>query len=266
MDVRDKLWLWGHPAGSLDGRHGVQGESRITPVEAACYLGTPNLIVVNYGNSGPFPPFDQFALPMRSLKRVVWSIVGDAGQTDAALREEVFKLAARMPNITGLMMDDFFRDPEGGEDGPLGALSRAELRAVRERLRLPERTLDLWVVLYQHMLDWPVQEQLDLCDKVTLWTSKTEALRDLESSFDRLEKLAPRQGKLLGCYMQDYEARQPMPLQLMKRQCEFALDLLRQRRIEGIIFHASCICDLGLDAVEWARGWISEVGGTVIPA
>jgi hypothetical protein len=266
MEVRDKLWLWGHPAGSHNGRHGVQHESRITPVEAACYLGIPNLIVVNYPQSGPFPPFDKFALPMRSLKRVVWSIVGAAGQTDAALREEVFKLAARMPNITGLMMDDFFHDPEDEEKGPFGALSPAELQAVRERLRLPERTLDLWVVLYSHMLDLPVQEHLDLCDKVTFWTWKAEALRDLGFSFDRLEKLAPRQGKLLGCYMWDYGARQPMPLQLMKRQCEFALDLLRQRRIEGIIFLASCICDLGLDTVEWTRGWISEVGGAAIPA
>jgi len=31
-------------------------------------------------------------------------------------------------------------------------------------------------------------------------------------------------------------------------------------RIEGMIFLASCICDLPLDAVEWSRRWIAKVG------
>jgi hypothetical protein len=27
-----------------------------------------------------------------------------------------------------------------------------------------------------------------------------------------------------------------------------------------MIFVSSCECDLGLDTVEWLRGWIAEVG------
>ena len=30
--------------------------------------------------------------------------------------------------------------------------------------------------------------------------------------------------------------------------------------IDGVIFLASCICDLELQTVEWTRQWIAEVG------
>jgi hypothetical protein len=84
LRVRDKLWLWGHPAGSHHGdtaRHyNLPGKSRITPVEAAHYMGVPNLLMVTYPGYGPKPPYDQLALSMRSLEQVVWSVVGASGR------------------------------------------------------------------------------------------------------------------------------------------------------------------------------------------
>jgi hypothetical protein len=50
-----------------------------------------------------------------------------------------------------------------------------------------------------------------------------------------------------------------MPLDRMERQCTLGLEWLRRRRIEGMIFLATCICDLDLDAVEWTRRWIAQV-------
>jgi len=35
---------------------------------------------------------------------------------------------------------------------------------------------------------------------------------------------------------------------------------LREGAIDGMIFLASCICDLELETVEWTRRWIQEVG------
>jgi hypothetical protein len=46
----------------------------------------------------------------------------------------------------------------------------------------------------------------------------------------------------------------------MQKQCLLGLEWLRKGRIEGMIFLASCICDLNLEAVEWTRNWIREVG------
>jgi hypothetical protein len=76
---------------------------------------------------------------------------------------------------------------------------------------------------------------------------------------DAVERLAPSCGRLLGCYMFDYEPHRLMPLDRMERQCTLGLEWLRRRRIEGMILLATCICDLDLDAVEWTRRWIAQV-------
>ena len=76
----------------------------------------------------------------------------------------------------------------------------------------------------------------------------------------RLEELAPHSRRMLGLYMWDYGTHTPMPLELMQLQAEIGLRWLREGRIEGMIFLASCICDLQLDAVEWSRKWISQLG------
>jgi len=252
--IRDRLWIWGHEAGSHDGAWGLKGRSRMTPAESAHYLGLPNLIMVRYGGR-PAPPFDQYAIPFRTLKRVVWSIVGAGGKTEASERQHVIDLAARCPNVVGVMMDDFF-----SADPATPSLSVEELQRVRALLASAGRSLDLWVVLYDYQLGWPVGKHLGLCDKINFWTWKASQLPDLESNFERLERLAPRAGKVLGCYLWDYGQSQPMPLDLMKWQCELGLRWLREKRIEGMIFLASCICDLDLEAVEWTRRWIAEVG------
>ena len=61
--------------------------------------------------------------------------------------------------------------------------------------------------------------------------------------------------------MWDYGQKRAMPVDLMAMQCETGLEWLHQGRIEGMIFLASCVCDLELEAVEWTRSWIARVGG-----
>lgn len=254
--VRDRFWIWAHEAGSHNDQYGLSSRSRMTPVEGAFYLDVPNLIMVRY-HDRPAPPYDQYAVPFRPLKRVVWSIVGAAGKTEAGERQHVIELAKRSPNIVGVIMDDFFRNDPA--DGKLGSLSVDQLRDVRSQLAATGRPLELWVVLYAHQLGFPVGEHLDQCDTLTFWSWKADELVDLERNFGRAEKVSPRTRKLLGCYMWDYGQNRPMPVALMQRQCEVGLDWLRSGRIEGMIFLANCICDLEIEAVEWTRRWIEKV-------
>jgi hypothetical protein len=258
--VRDRLWLWGHDAGSHNDAWGLPGPSRITPVEAAFYLGIPNVIMVRYSGRPPLP-FDQYAVPFRSLRRVVWSVVGANGRTGPKEREHVLALAARQPNITGVIMDDFFAgafDEDQRRD--LAALSLGQLRQLRSQLRIGRRRLDLWAVLYESQLGKPLSDYLELLDTVSFWTWDSAKLCDLPSNFEKVEAVAPKRGKVLGCYLWDYGKKRPMPLDLMERQCQCGLEWLQAGRIEGVIFLASCICDLDLEAVEWTRGWIAKVG------
>jgi hypothetical protein len=261
--VRERLWLWGHEAGSHDGHFNLPGKSRMTPAEAAFYLDIPNLIMVRYDDK-PAMPFDQLALALRPLHRVHWSVVGAMGRSTAAETEHVLDLATRFPNITGVFLDDFFRDgaPDTAQSAGTesGALPLAELQALRNRLVVAGRRLDLGVTLYTHQLEQPLGPYLDHCDLVSLWTWKSPDLEHLEAHMSKCEALAPHSVKFLGLYLWDYGLKQPMPLELMQMQAELGLRWLRDGRVGGLIFLASCICDLGLETVEWSRAWIRQVG------
>jgi hypothetical protein len=256
--IHDRFWLWGHPAGSHNERWNLPGESKIAPVDAARFMGIPNVIMVRYGREAILPTTAD-AEPFQALDRVVWSVVGAGGSHAAEYEDRVFELADRLPNMTGVMMDDFFKKPESG--GDVGVLSLEEIERLRGRLKDRERLLDLWVVLYDHQLGFSVREHLELCDVVTFWTWRAENLDNLERNFAKAEEILPRAcRKVLGCYMWDYGAKKPMPVETMEMQCEKGLRWLREGRIEGMIFLASCICDLGVPAVEWTREWIAEMG------
>jgi hypothetical protein len=255
--VRNRLWLWGHEAGSQGPEWGIEKRSRMTPAEAAFYMGIPNLIMVRYEGK-PEMPFDQLAISFRPLAQVYWSVIGAGGTTSEAETQHVLDLAGRFPNITGVFMDDFFLGANPGNS--LGVLSLEEIATLKRRLAVGGRRLDLAVTLYTHQLDLPLEPYLELCDQVSLWTWKAPDLRDLEQNFAKLERLAPRSGKLLGLYMWDYGLLRPMPLDSMTMQCEMGLRWLREGRVGGLIFLASCICDLELETVEWGRAWIAGVG------
>lgn len=258
--VKDRFWIWGHEAGSHNNQYGIKGLSRMTPVEAAFYLGVPNIIMVRYADK-PAPPYNQYAIALSPLKRVVWSIVGDEGCSDKeneiVLVQEV---ASRFPNICGVMMDDFFQRFTTKDGQKKAAFTPEQLADIQSQLTVSSRKLDLWVVLYDRQLDLPVGEYLKQCDVVTFWTWQAKEIENLEQNFERAEKLSPSCRKVLGCYMYDYGEGKPMPVSLMEKQCQLGLQWLRQGRIEGMIFLCSCICDLGLEAVEWTREWIQEVG------
>jgi len=105
--VRDRLWIWGHVEGVYDNAWGLPMNSRMTPLQAAGFLDTPNLIMVRYAGK-PAPPFGEYAAQYSNLQKLMWSFVSAGGETSAEEQEHVLDLARKMPNITGLFMDDFF--------------------------------------------------------------------------------------------------------------------------------------------------------------
>jgi len=258
--VRDRFWLFACVAGADNEGWRLKRPSRMTPAEGAFYLDVPNLIMVCWKGK-PAPPYDQYAIPFRPLKQVVWSVVGSGGETADRERKAVFALAERTPNITGIFMDDFFTN----EGDKVARLSLDELRGLRKQAELADRRLDLWVVLYTHQLDRPTQEHLKLCDKVTLWTWRSADLAHLETNMARFEKLAGQSGKLLGLYMYDFGAKGEMPVDRMQKQCELGLQWLKEGRIEGMVFLANTVADLDFEAVEWTRQWIARVGDQPLP-
>ncbi len=260
--TRDAFWIWGHEAGGFH-RHRnnmwrLPGTSRMTPAEGAYYMGIPNIMVVRFANQ-PAPPFRQYALPLRPLKRIVWSIVGDSSSVSNDQQpdiKEVISLSEDFPNLTGAIMDDFFLDDQQSP----GRYTPEEVEGFRAQLHATPRPLDLYVVLYTHNLDLPLRAHLDAVDVITFWTWNAKDLNSLESNFRRLEDTAPSKRKLLGLYMWDFGLSAPMPMDAMEHQCRLGLQWLRMGRIEGLVFLSNCIADLELEAVEYARRFIAEVG------
>ncbi len=252
--VRDRLWIWGGAPGATNDDWG-HAPSRMTAAEAAFYMGIPNLFLIRHKGRPALEEYDQYAIALSPLKRVVWAVVESGGDTAPERRDYVLRMPARFPNVVGFIMDDYFK-PDGSAH-----LSLDELRQLEQKRRTPDgRTLPLYVVVYTGQLDLPIQDHLTHCDKITFWTWKSEDLANLAENFARLEQLAPRHPKLLGCYLWDFGNKAPMPLDRMQRQVEFGYQLLQAGRIEGLIFLEHGVCDIGLDTVNWTREWIAEVG------
>ena len=265
--VRDRLWLFCNPV-NADYEY-VRKRSVMSPLESAIYLGVPNMIMVNQypeaGQEGWYkpwePPFEQYAYPLKLEKRVVWSIVDAGGVTKDWEREQVLAMARHTPNFVGVFMDDFFH---GGSNPKLASLTLDELGTVQRELKASAKKLDLYVTLYTQMLNRPIGEYLKLIDVITFWTGETAELATLDQNLTRLEKLAPKSRKLLGCYTAEYDGHRtpmwlPLPVPAMKHQCEVGLRWLREGRIEGIIIYGNFF-DLGWESVEWARSWIQKIG------
>jgi hypothetical protein len=260
--VLDRLWIFTCAANS-DFIH-LRRRSVMTPAEGAFFLGVPNIIVVQSSTQeAPHgrlePPFAQYLVALRPLKRVVWSVVGSGGFHSPEETKEVLELARTTPNFVGLMLDDFFT---GAKEGKRAQLTVEDLGVIRRKLRESGRNQEIFVTLYTDKLDLPISDYLELVDVITLWTSDPNHLERLEASLKQVEAIAPHAKRMLGCYLVDYGRKEGTPVPWMQRQCETGLRWLKQRRIEGIIFLGNTTMDLGFASVEWTREWIQKVGST----
>ncbi|MBR5601197.1 MAG: AEC family transporter [Clostridia bacterium] len=70
---------------------------------------------------------------------------------------------------------------------------------------------------------------------------------------------------LLGIYMYDFYNRKPVPNDLMELQCNYALELLKQGRIDGMIFEANSVMGARLPSEYWLREWVDKVKYTEVP-
>lgn len=265
--LKGRLWLWGQDAGSHHASAGnkswkLRGINRMTPVEGANYLGIPNICRVVMGGS-PEPPFDAESERLRGMLQVVWSAVGDSGSlrnNNQSDLDEVLRQAAIYPNITGAVLDDFFKHKDAPPAGTVARYSVESIRAMRERLSgFPDRALDFWLVWYKHELDYAVEEYLPLFDVITYWNMDAPAQSDeWEADIAKVISKTPGKRRLAGCYMWNYGAGKPLSIGEIQLQCETYLRWIKQEYIEGIVFCSNCCADLGLEAVEWVREWIKE--------
>jgi hypothetical protein len=299
--VRDHLWIFtvyaggnnretqAFPAGNT--KHYIDdyapGGSRMTPAEGAFWLGVPNLLLIRSKDIPPLPAtetgrkkttFEQYAISFQPLDRVVWSVVGGGGEGGLNELPPVLDLAKKFPNIRGVFLDDFVLKPTRQPDGSMmgrPAMTRDELRQVREQIQTIGRPLDIWVTLYTSEINQqrktpqpefkpcepPLANFLDQFDVLTLWTWNSDEIPELEANLAALERIAPKKARIaLGLYLWDFHNKKPVPVDLMKHQCDLGLKWLKEGRISDMIFLANTMLDVGMPSAEFSREWIKKHG------
>ena len=271
MKVRDKLWLFASRAHDDDIWLGKSREnrftcwSRITPAEGAAMLDVPNVIMI--GSDGVPAPYSAEAYGyMESfcrMQNVVWSIAGSGGFRAGNEEQFICELAKRYPNVTGAFADDFMSMPDATVEET--EKKREEIRKVRAVLDTAVRPLSMWLTMYTHGLATCDPSMWETFDTLSLWTWSYKDLDNLKENFALWEKKFPRQKKYLGIYILDYPSGEPIPNEYMELQCEFGLSLLKQKRIDGMIFLTNCVMGVGLPSEYWLREWIDKVKNIELP-
>jgi hypothetical protein len=254
--LRDRMWVWGTRESRAGDDRGLAGWASASPAARARMLGLRNVIIAG----GKVLAREEAAALARECAalggRVAYEVcpgemTGKAADY-AADSTSGQATASAAPALEALLLDDLTSQQVAGQGMPV-----SELAKLCESLRAGPRRLAVWGVVYTMNLAHPeLAEYLRQLDVVNLWTWRAQEVLDLEANFARCEALAPGKPIILGLYMYDYGEGKPMPLDLMRRQCEMALKWLREGRIAGIVFLS--ITD-ELLALEWTRKWIEGI-------
>ncbi|MCL2303753.1 MAG: twin-arginine translocation signal domain-containing protein [Planctomycetaceae bacterium] len=265
-NLRDRLWMWGHGPGTTDGICNIPAGNKIDMADAIDSMGIPNVCVIRWMGK-PEPPFDEYIKQFHKTKRVAWSVVDGAPQDYVQKKQWAFELSETMPNLVNFFLDDYFVGnavpDEGREDSP-ACLTLSQIRDLRKEMASLKRPTDLSVVLYSNQLQPGIKRHIEPCDVVSFWTWHATDLVALQDNFKRYREIVPDKPTLLGVYMWDFGNAKPITMELMKLQLEFALEQLKQGQIEGLIFHCTPLCDIGLEAVTYSRKWIDKHGDLIV--
>jgi len=257
--IGDRLWMWGHHRDSFkallgtDERYGDLPTGTRIDMAAACKdMNIPGCFVVRWTNNPKKAELPEYMKQFKDTKRVGFSITDSAVETFEEKVRLGLEYADKMPNLTSLVMDDFFT-------------AEGNARSVDEILRVREETarrgMRLGMVLYADNKGAKLEHKTTLAafDEITFWFWNGKNVGTIEEQVGRLKDLVGAEKPiLLGQYMYDFGGKKAMPGADMERQLAATSRLLSQKAIDGVIFHCTPLVDADLDAVKVSRAWIRE--------
>ena len=259
MKLKEKLWNWGHLEGSHNGI--VPFDCKMSPEGFAKEYGVENSFIVSYGGNIQ-PPFNDLAKRFSVLKRVKWSVVGDASsplpKAELGNTDDVIACLKDGKNIDGGVMDDFF-SPERMKRFPPSVL-----RKIKKKLN--DNGLDFWCVLYDVKIYEDLTEYLDCFDGVSFWLWGCEKIKRVDEYVDRFLSVTKGKKVMLGIYLYDYrdDGTDPMDADLFRKQIEKYFGLLKSKRIDGVIFCSNTVGDAPLETNKILKEYIKKYGDTEI--
>lgn len=272
--VRDKLWLFGvrpHQddiwLGKVRTPDRIRYRSRITPGEAALMLDIPNMMMINC--EGEPVPYSEdaygYAESFITMNNVLWGATGSGGFRIGNEEKFICTLAEKYPNIRGAFCDDLL-----GSGSKLTFEERKEkhlgiIKDIRAGLNQACRPMEIHAVWYRHTAERVAREVIDQIDVLSMWTWNSEQLDNIEDTFAYFVENCPNNRRMIGIYMFDFPTGLPVTLERMEHQCEFALQMLKEKKIEGIIIETNSVMGVGLESELWLRDWIKKVKNIELP-
>ncbi len=248
--LSDRIWIWGHPEDSFNEFLKAPPAVEVTPAQGMRYLGAKNVFYVPFGH-----PMDliRYSKDLEGASRTGLS-VERWGDIHSDPLEKTFGLAGNFKNIDRMVYDDFFNN------GPLPHIkcwneySIPDL--VKDREKIHNAGLEMWVVLYQHQLDMEIDRHLQVFDGVSFWFWNEPSKEDYHQySAKFLEKTAGKK-HLIGCYLYNFGLEKEAAPELVKYQMDHNLELVKQGELEGIVLHNNALGGYGFAAYKEAKKWM----------
>ena len=249
----DKLWNWGH----LEGSHNeiTKLNCAMTPEGFQEEYGIKNAFMVSYGGNIQ-PPFSPLAKRFSGLEEVVWSVLGDFStplpEHPLGNTNDIIEALESGNNITGGIVDDFFSEER---------MKRFPPEVLKEiKLTLNRHGLKFWCVLYAHQLDFDLEKYMDCFDGVTFWIWRCEDIANINEYLEKLFSITKDKPTMLGVYLWDYAGEKPMDIELYEKQLSAYFSMLRESKIDGVVFCSSTVGDADFTTNALLKKYIEEQG------
>jgi hypothetical protein len=256
--IRDRLWMWGHGGTAFEKPHFSYGIPSGEPIEMndACkYLGIPNVCVCRYEGLPEKKDCSAYLKTFKDIKRIAFSIVDNAPGTWQEKYELAKTLRKENPNLTTVWLDDFFTPHKLSRPG--------DIYAFREMLT--RDGFKLACVLYPDSdgIKPEFKKVLSLCDQISVWFWNAKNIPSMKTDVAKVRELVgPEKAIVMGIYMWDFGGRREVPDELMHRQLDTGLELMRGKELSGLVFHPTSLVNKKVSSVEIARRWIAKYGDT----
>lgn len=266
MALRDVGWVWeGQPA-YRDFPPSIYGLG-----EGCEYFGLSQAYYLYHGNNevalAKLAGMRQVLCDLSGLRyeklvtpdgRVGWGITRDSRVPvtgPAAVLEQaaaVSRLSHQFPNVIGALFDDFV----GVVDH--AGYTFADCVSIRDTLKADNPELKLYTTTYTHEVAagrWG--EYAPLVDGVFLWVWQSEDLVHLDECVRQCRDVVGDKPIILGCYLRDYPAEKPVPMDRLRYQWERIPGYLEEGLVDGFCILGAYLIDHQPEQAEWVRDFIA---------
>jgi len=257
MNLRDIGWVWegqGLDPGVEPSIFGVGEGCEYFGLSRAWYMFHPNTELAMRKLAG----LDEVICDITKWEFKEVDYAGAAHTVDARPQRViseaalVSQLSRQFPNITGAVHDDMLGLTKREDFSP------AQYTEVYRALKSENPTLKLWAVVYSHELDanqWA--DFRPFMDVISLWVWEAKNLRYLDEYIEKCRELFPEKPLIMGCYLREYAARAPVPMEMVKHQWETLLRHIQAGTLDGYSILGAVLIDSHQQQANWIRDSIA---------